>query len=344
MEEKIYGLIRSENLYYYAVHDQALVVESKPRPIAWRKTPSSPWQRTHGNVLKLDMLGFGLLELDPLADFDRSSIMVNRLVSSNGRFEFEPDWNDTIPFPNWQKDSNWRQIVSDLMSQIDPTFLEKLRKFSHFHWGLLEALHEWPSFSNLLDTNPALAVCLAGRIRVGAQPGKRRPQLDYGRLVHRSEREIAAALGFGDSDAVVEIMTKLPPDACKPLDLVGLADLIENSVTRRALLDADVITYPALLLLRSPLVGPHLTGSFLSDFANAFPHSLDILTCPWGPLLRGGGKGDEFTWRYQQAIDVVEFGEDPTIHSLEDLKRKHSAVAMRRLYQPLPEYGEARGR
>ncbi len=328
MTQTIYGLTRLGNCYYYAIHDQVLVVQMEPRPIAWRKTPSSPWQRTHGNVLGLDMLGFGLLELDPLADFDRSSIMVNRLVPSNGRFQYEPDWNDTIPFPSWQKDSNWRELVSALMNEIEPTFLEKLRKFSHFHWGLLEAIHEWPSFSNLLDTNPALAVCLAGRIRVGAQPGKRRPQLDYGRLVHRSEREIAAALGFGDSDDVVEILKKLPPDACKPLDLVGFHDLIENSITRRALLDADVITYPALLLLRNPYLGPHLTGGFLSDFASVFSHSLDILTCPWGPLLRGGGKGDEFTWRYQQALDVVQFAEDPTIYSVEDLKRKHSTIFM----------------
>jgi hypothetical protein len=323
-----YGLTQIGNKYYYAMHGQAFIVQLLPHPIAWRKTPSSSWQRTHGNVLGFDMLGFGLLELDPLADFDRSSIKVNRLVPSTGRFEFEPDWNDTIPFPSWQKDSNWRELVSDLMSQVDPTVLEKLRKFSHFHWSLLEAIHEWPSFSNLLDTNPALAVCLAGRIRVGAQPGERRPQLDYGRLVPRSEREIAAALGFGGSDNVVGIMRKLPPDACKPLDLVGLADLIKNSETRKTLIAAQVISYPALLLLRNPYLGPHLTGSFLSDFASAFPHSLDILTCPWGPLLRGGGKGDEFTWRYQQALDVVEFGEDPTIYSSEDLKEKHSTIFM----------------
>jgi len=128
---------------------------------------------------------------------------------------------------------------------------------------------------------------------------------------------------------VVHILRKVVPDACKPLDLVGLADLIANPVTRKALIDADIITYPALLLLRNPYLGPHLTGSFLSDFASTFPHSLDILTCPWGPLLRGGGKGDEVTWKYQQALDVVQFAGDPTIYSIEDLKEKHSTIFMR---------------
>ena len=147
------------------------------------------------------------------------------------------------------------------------------------------------ALKTLLDNNPVLASCLAGRIRVGAQAGEKRPRLDYKSLVQLSEKQIAAAVGFGDSEEVVDILRKMVPDACKPLDLVGFHDLIENSITRRALLDAEIITYPALILLRSQLVGPHLTGGFLSDFGRIFPHSLDILSCPgvrfFGEAARG---------------------------------------------------------
>jgi len=324
----IYGLAQVGNRYYYAVHDQALVVELQPWPIAWRKTPSSRWQRTHGNILRLDMLGFGLLELDPLAEFDRSSIVVNRLVPSAGRFEFEPDWNDTIPLPSWQKQSNWREIVSGLMNEIDPRVLEKLREFSYFHWRLLDALDDWPGFGDLLDANPALATCLAGRVRVEGQEGRRRPSLEYRRIAKGSERRIAAALGFGDSDEVVGIMRKMVPDACKPLELVALPRFLENPVARKALVTTEEISHPALLFLRNPFLTSHLTGGFLNEISRLFPHSLSILTCPWGPLLRGGGKGDQFTWQYQQALDVVQFAEDPMIYSIEDLETKHSAVFM----------------
>jgi len=331
MTQKIYGLTRSGNRYYYAMDGQAFVVQLLPRPIAWRKTPSTSWQRTHGQLqlLRLDMLGFGILELDPLAEFDRSAVKVYRLHSSNGKFEYEPDWDDAISYGDWQKDTDWKEILSNLLGEIDPKVLNKLREFSHFHWRLIEALHEWQGFKWLIDPNPALAVCLAGRLRVGSKDGEKRPRLDYKDLYYRTEAEIAGAIGFGDSDEVVHILRKVVPDACKPLDLVGLADLIANPVTRKALIDADIITYPALLLLRNPYLGPHLTGSFLSDFASTFPHSLDILTCPWGPLLRGGGKGDEVTWKYQQALDVVQFAGDPTIYSIEDLKEKHSTIFMR---------------
>ena len=100
----------------------------------------------------------------------------------------------------------------------------------------------------------------------------------------------------------------------------------------RWMLAAEMISHPALLLLRSPLLAPHLTGGFLSDFASTFPHSLDILTCPWRPLLLGGSKADSFTRRYQQAIDVIEFAPDVLIESKEDLQRKHFTVLARRPY------------
>ena len=99
--KKQYGLIQSGNRYYYAIGDQAFVIQIKPFPAAWRKTPSTSWQRTHGNVLGLDMLGLGILELDPLAEFDRSAAKVNRLHSTIGKFEYEPDWDDAIPFTDW---------------------------------------------------------------------------------------------------------------------------------------------------------------------------------------------------------------------------------------------------
>ena len=329
--KKQYGLIQSGNRYYYAIGEQAYTIQIQPFPAAWRNTPSTSWQRVHGNFIHLDNLGLSQgpsgLELDPLAEFDRSAVKVYRLHSTIGKFEYEPDWDDAIPFTDWQRDGNWREILQNLLSEIDPKVLNKLREFSHFHWRLIEALHEWQGFKYLIDPNPALAVCLAGRLRVRSKDGEKRPRLDYKVLYYRTEAEIAGAIGFGHSDEVVHILRKVVPDACKPLDLVGFHDLMENSITRRALLDAEIITYPALLLLRNPYLGPHLTGSFLSDFASAFPHSLDILTCPWGQLLRGGGKGDEFTWRYQQALDVVEFAKDPTIYSIEDLKEKVRRMA-----------------
>src|SRR5208283_3784528 len=229
----IYGLTRSGNRYFYAMQNQAFAVQLLPRPIAWRKTPATSWQRTHNVPLRLDMLGLGILFLDPVAAFDWSSTEVNKLAPSTGHFEFEPDWVDAIPFTDWAEHTNWRDTISDLISEIEPKVLSKLREFSHFHWRLLEALSEWQGFKYLIDPNPALAVCLAGRVRVGAQEGDRRCRLDYKSLYRRTEKEIAAALGFGDSDAVVSCLGKLPPDACKPHDLVSLAELIENPVTRK---------------------------------------------------------------------------------------------------------------
>ena len=325
MEQKLYGLTQSGNRFFYSIgNKEAYAIQIKPFPAAWKKTPSTPWNRTHTGFLHLDNFGLSRgpsgLELDPIAEFDRAGVNVFRLVPSTGKFEFEPDWDDSMSFADWEAGFNWRETVANLMAEIDPVVLEKLRRFSHFHLNLLEALHDWPGFEDLLDRNPVLAACIAGRIRVGGQKGERRSPLPYGSITTRTEREIAAALGFGDSDEAVQILRKLPPDVCKPHGLSNLPDLLENSATRRALIEAEVISYPALALLRSPSLTTHLAGSFLSEVATVFPHSLDILTCSWGPLLRGGSKADYFMEVYRRALMVVESDRSVVIYSISHLR------------------------
>ena len=104
------------------------------------------------------------------------------------------------------------------------------------------------------------------------------------------------------------------PDVCKPYVIINFLDLLENPATRKVLIEAETLSYPALLLLQNPYLAPKLTGSFISEFAEAFPTHLDIVCCPWGTLLRGKGKGDEFTNTFQMALDVVLSG--PERHHL----------------------------
>lgn len=330
MSRKIYGLTQCGNHYFYCVGDQALIIQLRPFPAAWRKTPGTPWKRAHGHFLPLDNLGLGSrtasLQLDPVVEFDRSSIRVSRLIPSTGQFEFEPDWTDSIRFSEWNKNSSWREILSNLMSEIDSNVLEKLRQFSHFHLHLLEALNEWPGFDALLDVNPFLGGCIAARTRVGAKAGEKRSRINYGNLVMCTEKEIAGALGFGESDDVVSITRKIHPDACKPYELQNIAHILKNPTARRALFETDMITYPALQLLRSPVLAANLAGSFISELGKMFPRHIDILCCHWGTLLKGAGKGDEFTWTYQMALDVVQAQSDVLIESTEDLRRRHALI------------------
>jgi hypothetical protein len=131
MKKKIYGLIQSGNRYYYTMGKQeAYALQITPFPVAWKKTPGKSWKRTHSNFLRLDKLGIsqGLsgLELDPIVEFDRTGVSVFRLVPSNGTFEYEPDWNDSIPFAEWEEGSGWKEIVSNIIDEIDPKVLNKL--------------------------------------------------------------------------------------------------------------------------------------------------------------------------------------------------------------------------
>ena len=55
MKQTIYGLIRSDNRYYYAIGNQALVVQVEPFPVAWRKTPSTSWKQRTVNFNFFDL-------------------------------------------------------------------------------------------------------------------------------------------------------------------------------------------------------------------------------------------------------------------------------------------------
>lgn len=99
------------------------------------------------------------------------------------------------------------------------------------------------------------------------------------------------------------------------------------------MLNADSITHPALLLLRSPLLREKLTGAFLSEVATVFPHSLDITSCPWGLMLRGCSKADRFGRIYEWALDLVHYLPDTIIDSMDDLGDKHFSVFLKRSRQ-----------
>jgi hypothetical protein len=145
MIRKSYGLIQSVNPFFCSMGKQeAFAIQIKPFPALWRKTPSMSWKRMHTGLLHLDNLGLSHgpsgLELDLIAEFDRTGVKVHRLVPSTGKFEFEPDWNDSISFSEWEDGSNWRETVSGLMDEIEPKVLDRLRQLSHFH------LSSWKPF------------------------------------------------------------------------------------------------------------------------------------------------------------------------------------------------------
>lgn len=331
MAQKLYGLVQHGNQFFYSMGKQeAFAIQIKPFPAAWKKTPGKSWQRTRNTVINCLTRGVRLLELRPFAEYDRSLTKVFRLVPSDGGFAYEPDWSDSIPYAKWDEESDWREIVSNLMSEIDPKVFEKLQQSFHFDLELLESIHDWPGFEDLLDRNRALAVSLAARMRVGSQAGERRSRLDYGSLAVRSEREIAAALGYGDSEEVVKILRKFVPDACTTYDLTHLPVLLEDPIARDVLRQAGLISHPALLFLRNPLLQHNLSSRLFSELARAFPTSLDILTCPWGPLLRGGTKADLFMETYKRALDVVQFYPDVVIESMEHLQEKYLATPVNR--------------
>ncbi len=129
-----------------------------------------------------------------------------------------------------------------------------------------------------------------------------------------------------ECEEVEKIMRKLPSDACKPYLYGNFLNLLKQHVTWKVLIHAETLSYPALLLLQNPYLAPNLTGSFISKFSELFTSQIEILTCPWGPLLRGGGKGDEFTDTFKMALDLVLADPNAIIHSMQYLSVKRCLI------------------
>jgi hypothetical protein len=350
---QVYGLLRFGKRMYYADNYGAFVFQIEPIPTAWRKAgPDEEWKYTRDPPLELHHLSIGRLYKEPMTDVDLPNCRLLRWKPAETEFCYEPDWDDSVPLDEWKRSNelapiqalfhetgsdgadkdlplpqDWVALVNGFMDSVPHPLLERLRRFPAGSWKLLEAAYYWDGFEELMDSNPALAVCLALRVRVGKKPGVRRKALDYGRLVLRRQREIADAIGFGDTESIVSILKKLVIDACTPRYLSFLSDLIRDPLILPHLQNARQISGPAIFVLQDYLLNGKLAGDFITEMSHEFPLMNEITSVAEGARqLRGGTRLDEFYDLYLGMRDLARFNPDVVIHSVDDFRTKHAAM------------------
>ena len=360
-----YGLLRCGNRVYYADTYGVYVLQLEPSPAAWAKSRhDTKWKRTRNLPLELRYLVLGRLHQNPSTEVDLPGCSLIRWTVSQGEFSYEPDWNDSLPMKEWKKrydeahvlellscsDSDqseqsqlpppfnvprgdgeekydWAGLLDDFFTSVPGPLLTRLKQFPAGSWALLEAAYQWEGFQDLMAAVPALAVCLALRVRVGSRQGVRRKRLDYANLVRCRQREIASAIGFGDSEAVVSILKKIQPDACTPRDLSVIGQLIKDARTFPHLLNAQQISGPAIFILDDEMLRGKLGGDLITYLSREFPLTDDILCAAKGTeLLRGGSKARPFYDLHLGIRDLVRFSPDIVIQSFEDYQARHARM------------------
>ncbi len=127
--------------------------------------------------------------------------------SANDRIVHHPDYSDSLESKE-DAFSAFRKEIPDHIAKVVSPFL------SH-QWPLMALLHAQPSAMDLATSNPALACCVANnnefrrtKVKVAA--------IQAVSYAPRKQRDIAKWLGFPDSEAVVKILKRVPPESASP--------------------------------------------------------------------------------------------------------------------------------
>ena len=151
-----------------------------------------------------------------------------------------------------------------------------LEPFHHAQWDLLNLLHDLPDALDLLNSNPALAFCVALNPQLvnrraataaeGAQP-----------IIHKKQKEIAGWLGFPRTAQAVKVLRKTAPGGLELTTLRRLrgalampeAAKVLGHVKRVNLSIIEIATQPALLARVTPAFLEELAAEKRDDY---YPH------------------------------------------------------------------------
>ena len=128
-------------------------------------------------------------------------------------------------------------------------------------WQILRLLRREKGTLELLAINPALLFSLAVASRNEAQfclPP------DLGEL---RQRELAFYLRFPESEAMVRILRKIPPEALSEDRLNRLRNAVASPEVLKALSHVGVVSAAVIALTAEPLLFASVTPSFLAEVA-----------------------------------------------------------------------------
>ena len=135
-----------------------------------------------------------------------------------GYYVWNPDKKRVLPV--WYQEN--REKISRACSEYINTIPWEVRKeagafkngyIAGNQWFLIKQSQLYPPFIDLMRANPALAYSFAHRKVLGLKT-KRLGRKDTERLLSGKHRKIAAFLGLEDSNAVLNILKKVPASAC----------------------------------------------------------------------------------------------------------------------------------
>jgi hypothetical protein len=183
-------------------------------------------------------------------------------------------------------------------------------------WHALALMARCPGATDLFESNPGLAFCLASNW-VFHRPGVQQPLRSARALITKKQTDIQAWLGFPSTERVRKILTRIDPSALRIRTIARFQRVIQDADVQNQLVHIPCIGHSTLNFACDRDAQPRLTNRFLQQLNDkdlAAKDSAEYFKL-WTDL------------KFQ--AQMLRDGLPAAIHSLEQLRRAHDLASIK---------------
>lgn len=160
------------------------------------------------------------------------------------------------------------EALSSFFSGIPVQVRGLVGEFACRQWHIAVLLLRCPGAFDLVHINPALAFCLASNWAFRS-PRPTQPLRDARRWIRRRQRDIAGWLGFPATDRTVNLLRKIPPEACNLTTLLQFRRALRQTAVADSMSQLPRLTATVLCVVTNPRLRPLASTRLLRELSNS---------------------------------------------------------------------------
>jgi len=214
-----------------------------------------------------------------------------------------------------QADEAEAEALGSFFSSIPVHVRGRVGEFPSRQWHMAVLLLRCPGAWDLVRANPALAFCLASNWAFRS-PKPTQPLRDARHWICRRQRDIAGWLGFPATERTVNLLRKIPPDACDLTTLLRFRRVLRQTPVADTLSHLPRLTATVLCVVTDPRLRPLVSPRLLRELSDSI--------VAWGVV---SDRVSMLRDTLAMAAALVPPRPSPVFTSLAQLTRHHDQLA-----------------
>jgi len=240
-------------------HYQTILILQADPLMAWQRTEDTGWRRVRPQLTLQGFTGLSgsVLGRESLPEHPEPDVAPD---PETGRYSAH-DWGSLRDIRRLNTKRKFVNSLGRSVRRVVGQFNDR-----NWQWSVLQLACRVPAAIGLLETNPALGFLVATNwVPRGRSYRTGRPLEWARRHIGKRRREIAARLGFPDSQAVVKVLGRVLPEACHPYRLAALRPVMAEPDTMKVLTHLPVLTKDIIRLVSTEGLREHVTPRLLLE-------------------------------------------------------------------------------